>query len=289
MNVDEHLSYLEDAGKRLGAAASAAGLDAHVPSCPDWVVRDLVRHQGGIHRWATGYVAGPRTEIWDVDLPDVVGSWPADDELLGWFAAGHTALIEALSNADPDLKCWTFLAAPSPLAMWARRQAHETTMHRVDAELAAGWQPTRVPTAFAADGIDELLTCFITRPGGKLRTDPPKVLAVRCTDDAGAWLVSIGPDRVATSNGSAGEAVAADCRISGSASDLYLALWHRRSTTGLHIDGDADVFDLFDEKVRVAWSGLSGTGYSERGQLSSAGRATPLRRDGGRLRGPVRV
>lgn len=33
--------------------------------------------------------------------------------------------------------CWTFLDAPSPLAFWARRQAHETAIHRADAQLAA--------------------------------------------------------------------------------------------------------------------------------------------------------
>jgi uncharacterized protein (TIGR03083 family) len=257
VNVDDHLSHLEDAGERLGAAAKAAGLDAQVPSCPEWVVRDLVRHQGGVHRWAAGHIAPPRTESWDADLDDVVGSWPADDDLLDWFAAGHASLIDALSNADPGLACWTFLAAPSPLAMWARRQAHETTVHRVDAELAAGWQPAKVPAAFAADGVDELLMCFITRkPAGTLRADPGKALLVRCTDDAGSWLVSIGPDRVTTLTGDDAKAAAAiaDCEVSGSANDLYLALWHREPITRLSIAGDADVLDFFNEQVRVTWS-----------------------------------
>ena len=257
MNVGEHLSYLDDAGRRLAAAAAAAGLDAPVPSCPDWVVRDLVKHQGGVHRWATGYVKGPRTEYWDVDLDDVVGSWPSDDDLIDWFAAGHTGLIEALSEADPDLACWTFLAAPSPLAMWARRQAHETTVHRVDAELAAGWQPAKVPAAFAADGVDELLACFITRPRGSLRADPVQTLRVSCADDSGDWLVSIEPDRVTTSAGDDATAASTAGRhasVSGPAHDLYLALWHRLPVTSLSVEGDADVFDFFTEQVKVTWS-----------------------------------
>jgi len=255
VNVDEHLSNLDDAGHRLGAAAKAAGLDAQVPSCPDWVVRDLVKHQGGVHRWAAGYISPPRAEYWDVDLDDIVGAWPADDDLLDWFAAGHASLVEALSNADRNLACWTFLAAPSPLAMWARRQAHETTVHRVDAELAAGWQPAKVPPTFAADGVDELLTCFITRPRGTLRADPAKTLRVRCTDDPAEWLVSIGPDRVTTSRAAVAAAAAtADCQVSGSANDLYLALWHRRAITGLSIEGDAGVLDFFNDQVRVTWS-----------------------------------
>src|SRR5215469_8148559 len=153
VEISQHLDALRDAGTRLSAAAAQAGPDAPVPSCPEWVVRDLVRHQGGVHRWATDIVARPRTEDWDVDLDEVVPSWPSDAELIDWFGDGVDRLVSALSAADPDLVCWTFLSAPSPLAMWARRQAHETSIHRVDAELAAGWQPARVPAAFAADGV----------------------------------------------------------------------------------------------------------------------------------------
>ena len=57
----------------------ASDPDGAVPSCcPQWTVRDLISHQGGIHRWATGYVEGPRTEHADVDLDEVVGAWPDD-------------------------------------------------------------------------------------------------------------------------------------------------------------------------------------------------------------------
>jgi hypothetical protein len=42
--------------------------------------------------------------------------------------------------------------------MWARRQAHEAAVHRVDAQRAAGAaRPGGVDAGFAADGLDELL------------------------------------------------------------------------------------------------------------------------------------
>src|SRR5690349_8120845 len=143
VEISQHLDALRDAGTRLSAAAAQAGPDAAVPSCPEWVVRDLVRHQGGIHRWAASIVGTPRTEAWNVDLDEVVGTWPDDTELIRWFEDGLDQLVKVLSQAPADLACWTFLRAPSPLAMWARRQAHETSMHRVDAELASGQTPTR--------------------------------------------------------------------------------------------------------------------------------------------------
>ena len=233
------------------AAAAAAGPDSPVPTCPDWLVRDLVRHQGGVHRWATGYLTGPRAEFWDASMDEVVGAWPADAELLDWFSAGHQSLLTALSSADPDLVCFTFLRAPSPLAMWARRQAHETTIHRVDAQAAAGWPSSPVPAEFAADGVDELLTCFITRPGGSLRADPARRLRISCTDTAGDWLVSVTPDGASTSCDDPGPA---DCRVSGTAHDLYLTLWNRLADAPLAVQGDRSVLQLFTDRVKVRWS-----------------------------------
>ena len=69
-----------DLGEGIGNAtavlrnnAAAAGLDAPVPTCPGWTVRDLVTHQGLIHRWATANVRGvtarPDAEVWATDCP----------------------------------------------------------------------------------------------------------------------------------------------------------------------------------------------------------------------------
>jgi uncharacterized protein (TIGR03083 family) len=252
VEVSEHIAALRQDGARLAAAAESAGLGTKVLSCPDWVVRDLVRHQGGVHRWATRFVADGRIEPWDVDLDDVVGSWPSDADLLEWFRAGHSALVTALATADPDLACWTFLPAPSPLGMWARRQAHETAVHRVDAELAAGLSPlTPIPSSFAADGIDELFTGFVTRRGGRLRADPPRTLRVACTDTTGNWLLRIGTEPVETVRG-AGDG--ADCQVTGPASDLYLALWNREATAGLTVRGDDTVLALFLDTVHIRWT-----------------------------------
>jgi Mycothiol maleylpyruvate isomerase N-terminal domain len=109
------------------AAALGSGLDAPVPSCPGWAMRDLLAHIGFVHRWVAGYVQNGRTEM--VDEPDeagVLAAAPPDYELLPWVAEGHASPVSALLSAPADLRCWTFLSAPSPLAFRARRQAHET-------------------------------------------------------------------------------------------------------------------------------------------------------------------
>ncbi|HUC04082.1 MAG TPA: maleylpyruvate isomerase family mycothiol-dependent enzyme [Acidimicrobiales bacterium] len=250
VDVDAHVEALRDAGLRLADAAGAAGPDAPVPACPDWVVRDLVRHQGGVHRWATGIVADRRAEPWNVELEDVAGSWPSDRSLIDWFLEGHAALLRALGDAPDDLVCWSFLPAPSPRAFWARRQAHETSIHRVDAEQAARRRSKSCSAEFAADGVDELLTGFVAG-GRRLKAEDPSTLEVRCDDTSGAWMLLIEPAGVTVRE--AHDDPGADCTLSGPANDLYLALWNRRSAEGLRIEGDRAVFALFADSVRIRW------------------------------------
>ncbi len=135
MRIEEHIDQLAAEGPRLADAAQRAGLDAAVPGCPGWQVRDLVTHVGGVHRWAASIVGGALAGGDDV-MGDRVGAGPADPLLIGWFRDGHRALVQTLRDAPGDLACFTFLPAPSPLAFWARRQAHETAIHRGDAQAA---------------------------------------------------------------------------------------------------------------------------------------------------------
>jgi uncharacterized protein (TIGR03083 family) len=250
VEITAHIAAIESAGRLLASSAASGSLDARVPSCPDWDMRELVRHQGGIHRWATSIVGTPRTEAWDVDLPEVVGEWPPDDELISWFESGLQTLTDTLTAAPDDLDCWTFLAASSPKAMWARRQAHETTIHRVDAELAAG-PPSAIDPQLAADGVDELVSCFITRRGGRLKADPARTLGLTTRDTADSWVLTIGPDGTATRHDAG---VDAECVARADAEDLYLALWSRRDPNALEVEGDRAVLDLFLDLVHVRWS-----------------------------------
>jgi uncharacterized protein (TIGR03083 family) len=237
----------------MAVAVATAGPEAPVPTCPGWVVRDLVRHMGGVHRWATGYVAGARTEAGDVSLNEVVGPWPDDAELAGWLRRGCAVLVDVLTAAPADLECWTFLRAPSPLAMWARRQAHETAIHRVDAQLAAGTAVTSFDAPFAADGVDELLACFVPRRTTTLRSESTAAMAVHCSDDNAAWLLRVDADGVTTESGPAADG-AADCSVRGAAADLYLALWNRASPDALVVEGDRGVLGLFLDTVQVRWA-----------------------------------
>jgi uncharacterized protein (TIGR03083 family) len=249
VGVSLHLDRLRVEGPRLAGAAERAGLDAPVPTCPGWLVRDLLRHAGGVHRWAAAHVAGARPRPLPAEEVTPLFAAPDDDKLVAWYRDGHADLVATLAAADPATACWAFLPAPSPLAFWTRRQAHETAVHRADAESATG-PVSAVPAGFARDGIDELLFGFLSRPRGRLVADPPRSLAVQATDVDAAWTVHIEPDRrrvVAARE-------PADLTVTGPASDLYLLLWNRRDASGLAVDGDPAVLDLWRAAARVTWN-----------------------------------
>lgn len=237
----------------MTAAVRSVSADAPVPTCPEWVARDLIRHQGGVHRWATSYVAEGRIEFNPDGLENVAGGWPGDEELADWFETGYLALVAALEAAPPDLQCWTFMEASSPLAFWSRRQAHETAIHRVDAELTAGRtvpQLSPCTPAFAADGVDEMVAGFWPRRSATARAETPVTLGVHCTDVGRSWTVTMDPDGVHTSN----DEGPTTCAIRGASNDLYFALWNRGRSDRLAIEGDRAVCTQFGEAMQVRWS-----------------------------------
>lgn len=238
LETDEFIPTLRREGLLLAAAAERAGLDAPVPPCPDWRVRDLLRHTGAVHRWATAYVTDGRTTYAERDE-----TAPEDGKLVDWYRQLHSGLTDALTAAPPDLACFHFLAAPSPLAFWARRQAHETAVHRIDAEAALGAARSPVDPVFAADGVDELLAGFHGRKRSRVLADRPRTLRVRATDVAGAdWLLRLSPEPPSVEYRVSDPA---DCTVSGPAADLYVALWNRGSYDGLTVTGDGALVELW--------------------------------------------
>jgi uncharacterized protein (TIGR03083 family) len=246
-DFDESLTTLTAEGPRFAAAIAAAGLDAGVPTCPGWTARDLTVHLAGIHWWATLIVATPFLDRPSGGARSAAPQPPDDDQLIEWYLDAHTTMVHAIENASPDLECWTILPGSSSRSSWARRQAHETAVHRVDAELAGGVEVERFQPSFAGDGIDELLTGFLLRSGRPPRLDPPLTIGVQCTDTDRAWTVAFEPEGVKTDR----EAVGRPTRVGGSAHDLYLGLWRRLPISELEIEGDASEVEDFLDRARI--------------------------------------
>ncbi len=251
--LERHLTVLDVAGATLADRAAGA-LDAPVPTCPAWDGAKLVAHQTMVHRWAAGNLTGEpfarqQTQIHDEE-PDVVG----------YYRDGLAHLLATLRGVPDDVKAMVFLKdAPPPRRFWARRQAHETTIHGVDA-LAASLG--RVPTAdecadvlpidadLAVDGIDELVGGFLPRGRPKIGADAPFVVVVDPTDRDVAWTLRVAPDRLVTELGAGGGDDAVT--LSGTAVALYLGLWNRGDEFASA--GPGDVLDRWRRLQRVTWS-----------------------------------
>jgi len=145
------------------------------------------------------------------------------------------------------------MAAPSPLAFWARRQAHETAIHRADAESASGATPEYEP-AFAADGIDELIMGFGRRRKYQPTADGAVRLRVLSADTGDAWLVEVQDGRLQPRR-DAGNSEEAGCTVSGPASGLYLYLWNRAEAAraDVTVTGDPGLLSAWQASVRVTW------------------------------------
>jgi uncharacterized protein (TIGR03083 family) len=228
----EHEEYCARAGAeitRMAEVTEGAALDMPVRSCPDWDLARLIKHTGIVHRWATATVATKATEpvavsALDAGLPADVAGYPR------WLAAGAAPLLAALREAGPDAPVWSWAADDGGSGWWARRMLHETTVHRVDAELALGIEPSLDPVA-AADGVDEFLEIARrgSRPSQRLAELPAdQTIHLHATDDGlgpdGEWLISLGGDAGYTwSHGHAKGAVA----VRGPAALLLLLAYGR--------------------------------------------------------------
>jgi uncharacterized protein (TIGR03083 family) len=234
--------------QRVVDRLAIAGLDATVPTCPGWTLRDLAVHVAMAHRWAATVVERRAQQRGDVSPTDALGVVPPDDQIAGWLIDGQHDLATVIEATPPDADFWRFMRnAPSSLAFWARRQAHETAIHRVDAELAATpVAPATVPADFAADGVDELVMGFAPRYRPVDVT--PATIHLRASDIDHGWTVAIADGAIDTSPDIRGRA---DLRIEAPVAELYLLLWNRSGIGKATLTGDSAALDSWRAAVTV--------------------------------------
>jgi uncharacterized protein (TIGR03083 family) len=224
MELGEYLPALQKTNGRFDDAAAEAvlahGWTAHVPGCPGWRLRDLVRHLAEVqHFWA--WVV--RTRAPDPSAyPDPPGH--ADDELLGWLAAQHAELETALAGAEPGEQVWTW-ASRQDVAFVLRRQVHEAVVHTADVEQVLD-DVRPIPTPVGLDGLDEWLEVMVP---AALPDGPPE----------GAHpVVFHAVDAAAERTLFPGSRPFPIAALTGTAGDLLLSVWRRIPLEVLTVDGD---------------------------------------------------
>jgi uncharacterized protein (TIGR03083 family) len=232
------------AGLRAEAAAfrsavqSADSLSAPVPTCPEWTLVDLVHHLGGVYARATSHV--PRG-VTTAPEPPVARSQPPDGPAaLTWWNERYQALQSTLESVDPELPAWNWAPQAKKAGFWHRRMAHETAVHRWDAQVTAGLTEP-IEAKLASDGITEVFDTWL--PAGKRRgpTNLSGIVALHATDVAEVWYVRLRGQGIALLDT---DTLLDDTHpheratAVGTASDVMLALYGRVPFDVLEIGGE---------------------------------------------------
>ena len=242
MQTERFLALLRSDG-RLLADAARRDLEADVPPCPGWRVRDVVTHTAQVYEHKLACIelrAAP--DPWPPP-------WPADRDPLAWFADAHARLLDVLSSTDPATPAYTWWPPDQTVGFWVRRMAQETAVHRVDAQSAFG-AITPVDTDLAVDGVDEVLTLFLAGDWSDAPVDrvgSGERIAV--TAGAQSWLVTLQPRAVEVSRP---DGTAVDATLSGAPSDVLLWLWGRAGDDTVDRGGDPSAIRLLRERLTLA-------------------------------------
>jgi uncharacterized protein (TIGR03083 family) len=234
---DFWLAALREDGPALQDAVAETGPEADVPSCPEWTVADLVEHVTVLLRWVRESVPRGVTSKPDDRVTPPRPEWP---EALDGLRRELTGTIETLDAIDPEFPAWTWPAQARKAGFWQRRMAHEVSVHRWDAESAAG-RPTAIETKLAADGVNEVLDTWLPAGRRKGPTDLHGVVHLIATDASYEWFVRLRGEGIALLD--TGTILDTDdhhprAEAVGTASDLLLTLMGRLESGILVVNGD---------------------------------------------------
>ncbi|MBV8161609.1 MAG: maleylpyruvate isomerase family mycothiol-dependent enzyme [Acidimicrobiia bacterium] len=233
MDYSEHVEAVE---RETGAFAKALMLgdgDARVPTCPDWTLRDLAVH--------VGQVMG----FWTHLLCEGTGRQkPQFDEQPGpaaglWFVQIAGCLVSELKAATAETKVWTWNPADQSAGFAARRMAHETAVHRFDAQMAVGQPAPIEPPALAADGIEEIFVMVEAAPERAGRGEGQTLHLHSAEGDE--WLITMDPSGLDVRRKHA----KGDLALRGAVSDLELLLYDRPPIGEIERFGDSAVLDAW--------------------------------------------
>lgn len=235
------LAYLDHLQRDAAALAAVAGTapGAAVVHCPGWDVSRLTTHVGRIY----GSMAA---QLRSGSLEPAMGDpapLPAEGDLVPWFNECLAEVVDALGDTDPATPLWTWTSRQDA-GFYHRRIAHETAVHRWDAERATG-APAPIDAELALDGVDEVIEVGLQqRRSGDPIPHPDGSLHLHRTDGEGEWLVVPVDGRLVVTK----EHAKGDVAVRGSASELLLYLWGRD-------EGAVETFG--DPALVAAWAAVA--------------------------------
>jgi uncharacterized protein (TIGR03083 family) len=234
----DRIAIIRTEAQRLADVLAPIAPDARCPTCPEWSASDLLWHLTSVHYfWAGVLSRNARTEA---DIGAVEQSKPARPtdvaDLLALRETATTALLEQLNRLDDTEPRWSWWPSDQTVGFTRRMQTYEATMHRVDAELAAGLPVGPIGADVATGAVDHAVDVMWGWPPDGAGYEVRAVVGFVASDADQRWLVEVG-----TASGSprAVRATAGKPTATVSAPVVDLALWAWTRGGCVEIAGDA--------------------------------------------------
>ena len=247
LSREQYFIHLNADYQLLASAIPEAPVD--VPSCPGWTTKDLAKHMAHVYL-GQAYVVETGSQA---ENKEHLAPYPRTEDFMEFMSWGFMAITTALDINRPERPTWSWHHSDHSVDFWFRRMAHETVIHRIDAEQAVG-TVSKIDEALALDGVDEVLD-FLPLMGSW--PEVPNVdfgivsIVVSTKNGSKVWDLHF-TDQAATV--SAADQVNALARlvISGDAEAMDLYLWGRIDSSDPRISITGEGEETFKQLMQVA-------------------------------------
>jgi uncharacterized protein (TIGR03083 family) len=204
------------------AAVTGADREARVPTCPEWSVDELTDHLAHVYRHKVECMRqGTMPEEWPP-------TW-AETSRVARLESAWTELSAEFDARAPQDHAATWCTPDQTVGFWIRRMAHETTIHRIDAELGAGHPVSPIADDLGADCADEFVTIMLgwasvawhENFAAALAGGDGRALGIEVTGGP-SWSLAMRPEGIEVSPGGTAEAT-----VAGDGEAVARWLWNR--------------------------------------------------------------
>ena len=244
---EQYLEHIKADYARMVEALN--GPTVPVPSCPDWDTNALTHHMGMVYLRQAYVVEHSSPPENDEHLNAIAGV----SDPMEILKHGFTAITRALDPKREERQTWSWHHCDFTVDFWFRRMAHETVIHRADAQIARSIDPN-IAEDLAIDGVDEVLD-FLPLLGSwpEAPNVPFGIVSIVVPTQSGqkVWQVEF-TDQAATVTSVIAPSSEARIVITGDAEAMDLYLWGRIDSSSPRINLVGDGEETFKQLMQVA-------------------------------------
>lgn len=193
----DNIDVITRASERVREVLSTADPADPVPTCPEWDVFALAQHLAQVHGfWAQilerGLVSDEQVEELEGSEAHQTSETETLPEALERLRTATSALTAQLAVLEDQEPRWSWWPRDQSVGFTRRMQTYEATMHRVDAELAAGLSPSPLAPEVASGAVDHAVDVMWGWVPANGTAHLPHLVALEARDTGERWLVRVG-------------------------------------------------------------------------------------------------